>query len=184
MACRPIRSRHSFRHRSRMARTCHGGRTARSPRLPEQLNLSFSIQHQFTNSLVLDVGYNGVAGSHLQAGPAELQPTAVLGPPASTARRPLALKLQPPRAQAAQTCRARIPRSLRQFHQGFRQQRYARARPCARSRNTPTINTWDGNGDHSGHSKLPRRAYQAGKALRIRAGVHQLLCLLQADDRR
>jgi hypothetical protein len=37
-------------------------------RLPEQLNWNLSIQRQLTNSLVLDLGYNGVAGSHLQAG--------------------------------------------------------------------------------------------------------------------
>ena len=37
-------------------------------RLPEQLTWNLSIQRQLSNSMVLDVGYNALIGTHLQAG--------------------------------------------------------------------------------------------------------------------
>ena len=37
-------------------------------RLPEQNSWNLSIQRQLTGSLVLDLSYNGVSGSHLQSG--------------------------------------------------------------------------------------------------------------------
>ena len=37
-------------------------------RLPEQSNLNLSIQRQLSGSMIVDASYNGVIGSHLQAG--------------------------------------------------------------------------------------------------------------------
>jgi hypothetical protein len=122
-------------------------------RLPEQNNINFSIQRQLGRSMVLDASYNGVIGSHLQAGllnynqvpfsalnkyGAALLNSAIDSPAA------IAAGITPPWPEFAAFWRSKkvnptVAQSLRPFPQ------------------YTTINTWDGAGDHSGHS-----SYHAG----------------------
>jgi hypothetical protein len=114
-------------------------------RLPEQNSWNFSIQRQFKQSYIVEASYNAVAGSHLQAGllnynqvpfsalekyGATLLNSNILSPAAVAAgfREPFPgfVKLFGTRATVAQ--------SLRRFPQ------------------YTSIDTWSGNGDHSGHS--------------------------------
>jgi hypothetical protein len=117
-------------------------------RLPEQNNLNFSIQRQISSTMVMDLSYNGVIGSHLQAGllnynqvpfkylqqyGAALLNSAVDSPAA------IAAGIKQPWPDFAAFWRSKkqtptVAQSLRPFPQ------------------YTTINTWDGAGDHSGHS--------------------------------
>jgi len=118
-------------------------------RLPEQLSWNLSIQRQLSNSLVLDMSYNAVVGAHLQAGLlnynqapialAEKYTSAQLGlnwGNAGQRAEAESLGFRLPYANFVQNfgSRATLAQSLRPFPQ------------------YTEINTWDGNGDHSGHS--------------------------------
>ena len=119
-------------------------------RLPEQLSWNLSIQRQLTNSLVIDLSYNGVAGTHLQSGilnynqvPVRFGETlsaATLGAQfGNGAAQALGYTLPYPDFVKDFGSNATVAQSLRPFPQ------------------YTDINTWDGNGDHSGHS-----TYHAG----------------------
>src|SRR4051794_18749920 len=123
-------------------------------RLPEQLNWNFSIQRQLSNSLVLDLGYNAVIGTHLQAGLLNYNqlPFSVLQ---QYGRANLALNFNNP-AQASQLASLGFTVPYANFTKDFgNNATLAQAlRPFPQYTD---INTWDGNGDHSGHSN-----YHAG----------------------
>ena len=114
-------------------------------RLPEQNSLNLSIQRQLSNSMVFDASYNGVIGSHLQAGLLNFNqvPFSALskyGP-----------QLLNSRADSAAAVAAGITLPFPTFmtlwgNNGTVKQAL---RPFPQYTN---INTWDGNGDHSGHS--------------------------------
>ncbi len=118
-------------------------------RLPEQLNWNLSIQHQLSNSLVVDLGYNGVAGSHLQAGLLNYNqlPYSVLQ---QYGKATLALNFNNA-ANAAQLASMGFSVPYPSFTKDFgNNATLAQAlRPFPQYTD---INTWDGNGDHSGHS--------------------------------
>ncbi len=113
-------------------------------RMPEFNSWNLSIQRQLTGSTVLDLSYNGQAGSHLQSAvlnynqvnPIYLQ---TLGPAILNAN------INDPRAVAAgiqkpyPTFTGSVAQALRPFPQ------------------FSGIDTWSGGGDHSGHS-----TYHAG----------------------
>ena len=136
-------------------------------RLPEQNSWNLSIQRQLTGSLVLDLAYNGVAGSHLQNGLLNYNQV-----PFQYAQRftnaQLGLRFNDP-AQAAQIAALGVQLPYANFVKNFG----SRATLAQALRPYPQytdINTWDGNGDHSGHStyhagviKLEKR-YAAGLA--------------------
>lgn len=119
-------------------------------RLPEQNNLSFSIQRQLSPTMVLETSYNGVIGSHLQAGLLNYNqvPFSALQKYGATV---LNSKIDSEAAAAAGITapfsnfltlfgsRATVAQALRPFPQ------------------YTSIDTWSGAGDHSGHS-----AYHAG----------------------
>ncbi len=119
-------------------------------RLPENIAFNLSIQHQLTPSLVLDLSYNALIGTHLQAGilnynqvdPAYL---AKYGADLLNSRidspQAIAAGFQPPFSNFVKLfgSRATVAQALRPYPQ------------------YTDINTWDGNGDHSGHS-----TYHAG----------------------
>jgi hypothetical protein len=122
-------------------------------RLPEQNNLNFSIQRQLTSSMVIDASYNGVLGSHLQSGilnynqvpfsALQKYGAAVLNM-AIDSPGAIAAGITPPWPGFADFWRSKkqtptVAQALRPFPQ------YTQ------------INTWDGAGDHSGHS-----TYHAG----------------------
>ena len=50
-----------------MARPSAGGRGTETTRAPETNNFNFSIQRQLSSSMILEGSFNGVIGSHLQA---------------------------------------------------------------------------------------------------------------------
>jgi len=136
-------------------------------RLPEQLNWNLSIQRQLTGSLILDLGYNGVVGSHLQAGLLNYNqlPFSVLQ---QYGKATLALNFNNP-TQAAQLASMGFSVPYANFTKDFgNNATLAQAlRPYPQYTD---INTWDGNGDHSGHSnyhaaivKLEKR-YASGLA--------------------
>jgi outer membrane receptor protein involved in Fe transport len=136
-------------------------------RLPEQLNWNLSIQRQLTNSLILDLGYNAVVGSHLQAGLLAYNqlPISVLQ---QYTKATLALNFNNA-AQAAQLAALGFTVPYANFTKDFgNNATLAQAlRPFPQYTD---INTWDGNGDHSGHSnyqaaliKLEKR-YASGLA--------------------
>ncbi len=117
-------------------------------RLPEQLSFNFSVQRKLSNSMVLDASYNGVIGTHLQAGllnynqvpfaalekyGAALLNSAVDSPAA------IAAGITQPWPDFAAFWRSKkvtptVAQALRPFPQ------------------YTSIDTWSGNGDHSGHS--------------------------------
>ena len=113
-------------------------------RMPEYNSWNFSIQRQLTGSMVLDLSYNGQAGSHLQSAllninqvdPRYLQ---TLGPAVLNAN------INSAAAQAAG-----IPKPYPTFNGSVAQA----LRPYPQFSG---IDTWSGAGDHSGHS-----TYHAG----------------------
>ncbi|HZT39538.1 MAG TPA: TonB-dependent receptor [Bryobacteraceae bacterium] len=118
-------------------------------RLPEQLNFNFSIQRQLTSSLVVDLGYNGVVGTHLQSGILNYNqlPFSVLqryGP------QTLALNFNKP-ADAATLAAMGFSVPYSNFVKDFgNNATLAQAlRPLPQYTD---IDTWNGAGDHSGHS--------------------------------
>jgi outer membrane receptor protein involved in Fe transport len=129
-------------------------------RLPEQLNWNLSIQHQLTNSIILDVGYNGVVGSHLQAGLLSYNqlPFSVLQ---QYGKATLALNFNNP-AQAAQLAALGFTVPYANFTKDFgNNATLAQAlRPFPQYTD---INTWDGNGDHSGHSNYHAALFKLEK---------------------
>ena len=119
-------------------------------RLPETNNFNFSIQRQLTGSLILEASYNGVVGSHLQAqlddynqvnpryltafGTVE-QSTAVLNSKVGSATANAAGITEPfPGFLALWGSRGTVKQALRPFPQ------------------YTVIQTYEGEGDHSGHS--------------------------------
>jgi Carboxypeptidase regulatory-like domain len=126
-------------------------------REPEANNWNLSIQRQLSTSMVLDLSYNGVAGSHLQAGllqadqvnPLYLQKygaTLLTSPVNSPAA--VAAGIQLPYANFLNTyttgslCACTVAQSLKPYPQ------------------FTGINTSSGGGDHSGHS-----TYHAGQVM-------------------
>lgn len=117
-------------------------------RLPEQNNLNLSIQRQIGPTMVLDVSYNGVMGSHLQAGLLNFNqvPFAALN------------KYGAALLNSAVDSPAAIAAGIQQPWSGFAAfWRSKRVNPTVAQALRPfpqytTINTWDGAGDHSGHS--------------------------------
>jgi hypothetical protein len=117
-------------------------------RLPEQLTWNLSIQRQISNSMVLDIGYNALIGTHLQAGLLNYNQV----PFSALDRYGVTL------LNSAVDSPAAIAAGIRQPWPGFADLfRSVRANPSVAQSLRPfpqytTINTWDGNGDHSGHS--------------------------------
>jgi hypothetical protein len=128
-------------------------------RLPEQNNINFSIQRQLPGNMVIDAAYNAVFGSHLQAGllnynqvpfsalqkyGAQLLNSAVDSPAA------IAAGITQPWDGFAAFWRSKkvnptVAQSLRMFPQ------------------YTSIDTWGGNGDHSGHSTYHAFVLKADK---------------------
>ncbi len=128
-------------------------------RLPEQNNVNFSIQRQISNSMIVDASYNGVIGSHLQAGllnynqvpfsalqkyGATILNSAIDSPAA------VAAGITPPWPDFAAFWRSKkqnpsVMQALKPFPQ------------------YTVINTWDGNGDHSGHSSYHAAIFKLDK---------------------
>ncbi|MBI4875753.1 MAG: TonB-dependent receptor [Acidobacteria bacterium] len=117
-------------------------------RLPEQNNINVSLQRQLGPSLVMDLSYNGVIGSHLQAGLLNYNqvPFAALE------------KYGAPLLNSAVDSPAAIAAGIKQPWPDFAAfWRSKRVNPTVAQALRPfpqytTINTWDGGGDHSGHS--------------------------------
>ena len=135
------------------------GREATRP--PENNTWNLSIQRQLTSSLVLEAAYNGLAGSHLQAGLLnydQIDPKylTTLGPSL------LSLPYNDPQAVAA-GIRAPFP--------GFAGSVAQALRPYPQFSG---INTLSGGGDHSGHS-----TYHAG-ILRLEKRYSRGLTLLSS----
>jgi hypothetical protein len=113
-------------------------------RMPEFNSWNFSVQRQLTSSMVLDLSYNGQAGSHLQSALLNINQ---INPIYLTTLGPAVLNsnISSPAAIAANiqkpypTFNGSVAQALRPFPQ------YS------------GIDTWSGAGDHSGHS-----TYHAG----------------------
>jgi hypothetical protein len=118
-------------------------------RLPEQLTWNLSIQRQLSNSMVLDVGYNALIGTHLQAGLVNINqvPFSALSQYGSTI---LNSAVDSPAAIAA-GIRQPWP-GFADFYRNVRKTTPTVAQALRPYPQYTTINTWDGNGDHSGHS--------------------------------
>ncbi|HEY3443927.1 MAG TPA: TonB-dependent receptor [Paludibaculum sp.] len=117
-------------------------------RLPEQNNLNFSIQRQLSASMVLDFAYNGVIGSHLQAGMLNINQVPF------TALAKYGAQLLNSAVDSPAAIAAGIQQPWPDFATFFRSKKIT---PTVAQALRPypqytTINTWDGNGDHSGHS--------------------------------
>lgn len=117
-------------------------------RLPEQNNLNVSIQRQLSSSTVLDFAYNAVIGSHLQAGLLNFNQV----PFAALEKYGAQLLNSPVDSPAAVA--AGIKQPWPDFATFYRSKKIT---PTVAQALRPfpqytTINTWDGNGDHSGHS--------------------------------
>jgi outer membrane receptor protein involved in Fe transport len=135
-------------------------------RLPEQNSWNLSIQRQLTNSLVLDLSYNGVAGSHLQSGVLNYNQVPFQYSQQFTNAQ-LGLRFNDP-AQAAQIAGLGVKLPYTNFVKDFG----SRATLAQALRPYPQytdINTWDGNGDHSGHSSYHAAVIKLDK--RYAAGV-------------
>src|SRR5450432_2102876 len=119
-------------------------------KLPAYDNFTFSVQRQLTNSMVAEIGYNGVAGEHLQTELLQynqLNPSlltafgtvaqsvtvlnSLVGSPAANAA---GIKAPFPGFNALWGSRATVAQALRPFPQ------------------YTVIDTYAGQGDHSGHS--------------------------------
>jgi Carboxypeptidase regulatory-like domain len=119
-------------------------------KLPAYDNFTFSLQRQLTNSMVAEIGYNGVAGEHLQTELLQynqLNPSfltafgtvaqsvtvlnSLVGSPAANAA---GIKAPFPGFNALWGSRATVAQALRPFPQ------------------YTLIDTYAGQGDHSGHS--------------------------------
>jgi hypothetical protein len=124
-------------------------------RMPEYNSWNLSIQRQLSSSMVLDISYNGQAGSHLQSAllnvnqvnPAYLQS---LGPAVLNSNITSAAAVAAGIQKPYPTFTGSVAQALRPFPQ------------------FTGIDTWSGQGDHSGHStyhagiiKLEKR-YAAG----------------------
>ncbi|MBC7928215.1 MAG: TonB-dependent receptor [Bryobacteraceae bacterium] len=118
-------------------------------RLPEQLSWNLSVQRQLTSSLVLDVGYNAVAGSHLQAGLLNYNQVPTFYAQRLTNAQ-LGLRFNDP-GQAAQIAGLGFGLPYTDFVRNFGN-RATLAQSLRPYPQYTDINTWDGNGDHSGHS--------------------------------
>jgi hypothetical protein len=118
-------------------------------RLPEQLTWNLSIQRQLSNSMVLDVGYNALIGTHLQAGLLNINqvPFSALSQYGTTL---LNSAVDSPAAIAA-GIRQPWP-GFADFYRNVRKTTPTVAQALRPYPQYTTINTWDGNGDHSGHS--------------------------------
>jgi hypothetical protein len=118
-------------------------------RLPEQLTWNLSIQRQLSGSMVLDVGYNALIGTHLQAGMLNVNqvPFSALTQYGATV---LNSAVDSPTAIAAGI---RQPwAGFADFYRNVRKTTPTVAQALRPYPQYTTINTWDGNGDHSGHS--------------------------------
>ena len=148
-------------------------------RLPEQLNWNFSIQRQLTGSLVLDVGYNGVVGSHLQAGLLNYNqlPFSVLQ---QYGKATLALNFNNA-TQAAQLAAMGFSVPYANFTKDFgNNATLAQAlRPFPQYTD---INTWDGNGDHSGHSNYHAAIFKLEKRYASGLAFTSFLRVFEAAD--
>src|SRR3954454_10462293 len=129
-------------------------------RLPEQLTWNLSIQRQLSNSMVLDVGYNALIGTHLQAGLVNINqvPFSALSQYGNTI------------LNSAVDSPAAIAAGIRQPWAGFADfyRNVRKTTPTVAQALRPfpqytTINTWDGNGDHSGHSSYHAAVFKLDK---------------------
>jgi hypothetical protein len=113
-------------------------------RMPEYNSWNLSVQRQLTGSMVLDVAYNGQAGSHLQSAllninqvnPSYLR---TLGPAVLNSNISSAAAQAAGIARPYPTFNGSVAQALRPYPQ------------------FSGIDTWSGGGDHSGHS-----SYHAG----------------------
>jgi hypothetical protein len=137
-------------------------------RLPENLQWTFSLQRQLTNSLVLETSYNATIGTHLVAGLKninQVQFSAIQQYGATL----LTSNINSPQAQAA---------GIRKPFASFNGSVAQALRPYPQYQD---INTWSGYGDKSGHStyhalvlKLEKR-YAAGLTTNISYVLSKLL---------
>jgi hypothetical protein len=118
-------------------------------RLPEQLTWNLSIQRQLSSSMVLDLGYNAMIGTHLESGILNYNqvPFSALETYGNTL------------LNSAVDSPAAIAAGIRQPWAGFADfyRNVRKTTPTVAQALRPwpqytTINTWDGQGDHSGHS--------------------------------
>ena len=105
-------------------------------RLPEQNSWNLSIQRQLTNSLVLDLSYNAVAGTHLQAGLLNYNQVPFQYSQQFTNAQ-LGLRFNDP-AQAAQIAALGVRLPYANFVEGLRQHARRSPRHCVRFRSTRT----------------------------------------------
>ena len=149
-------------------------------KLPAYDNFNFSIQRQLSNSLILDVGYVGVMGEHLQA--QLLQYNSLPGADltkfgttvnsinvlnsqvGSTLANQYGITAPFPGFAALWGTRATVAQALRPYPQ------------------YTNIDTYAGQGDHSGHSTYHSRPDQAAEALWIGSGDADFVCLLEDSD--
>ncbi|HEY3741345.1 MAG TPA: carboxypeptidase-like regulatory domain-containing protein [Bryobacteraceae bacterium] len=118
-------------------------------RLPEDNNINFSIQRQLTSSMILDVSYNAVLGSHLQA---ELLDYNQINPAYLTAFGTIAQSTTVLNSQVGSA--AANAAGIVAPYAGFKGTVKQALRPFPQY---TYIDTFAGQGDHSGHS-----TYHAG----------------------
>jgi hypothetical protein len=118
-------------------------------RFPEQLNWNFSIQRQLSNSLVVDLGYNAVIGTHLQAGLLNYNqlPFSVLQRYGNALSLNFNKPGDLPKLAALGFAAPPHPDFVKNFGNNATLAQALRPYP-----QYTDLNTWDGNGDHSGHS--------------------------------
>ena len=119
-------------------------------KLPAFDNLNFSIQRQFTNSIVAEIGYNGVLGSHLQS---ELLQYNQLNPSYLTAFGTVAQSITVLNSLVGSP--TAIAAGVTAPFPGFNALWGSRATVAQALRPFPQytyIDTYAGQGDHSGHS--------------------------------
>jgi len=129
-------------------------------RLPEQLTWNLSIQRQLSNSMVLDIGYNALIGTHLQAGLVNINqvPYSALSQYGATI---LNSAVDSPAAIAAGIRQPWV--GFADFYRNVRKTTPTVAQALRPYPQYTTINTWDGNGDHSGHSSYHAAVFKLDK---------------------
>ena len=141
---------------------------------------NLSIQRQLTSSLVLDLGYNGVVGS---------APAVRLSRTTTSFRSRTRSSYGNAQLASASTIRRRQRRSRRsEFglpYANFVKDFGNNATLAQALRPFPQytdINTWDGNGDHSGHSSIMRRVIKLEKRYASGLSFTTFVRVLEAAD--
>ena len=145
-------------------------------RLPEQNSWNLSIQRQLTGSLVLDLSYNGVAGSHLQSGVLNYNQVPFQYSQRFTNAQ-LGLRFNDP-AQAAQIAALGVQLPYANFVQDFG----SRATLAQALRPYPQytdINTWRRQRRSQWPLVVSCGRDQAGEAVRCRFVVHDVVRVLE-----